>query len=81
MTLGGQPATGATLSGTLTFTGLPQGNRAPVPFGPDDLSSYTGETVTLKVPALPSSAQILIHAVVTLGGQTASAGATYSVAR
>lgn len=79
VTLGGQPAPGARLTGTLTFVGLPQGPLAPVTFGPDDLGSYTGETVTLNLPALATGARVLIHVTVTLGGQSASADATYAV--
>jgi hypothetical protein len=79
VTQGGQPVTGATLTGTLTFTGLPQGALSPVSFGPDDLSGYSGETITLKVPPLATNARILIHASVALGGQTAATDAVYTV--
>jgi len=79
VTLDGQPAPGARLTGTLTFVGLPQGPLAPVTFGPDDLGSYTGETITLNLPALATGARVLIHVTVTLGSQNASADATYTV--
>jgi hypothetical protein len=79
VTLAGQPAPGASLSGALTITGLPQGALAPVPFGPDDLAANTGEIIKVSLPPLAVNARVLIHAAVTLNGQTATTDAVYTV--